>query len=178
MKFGRASCAEAAGAILAHSVQAGATRLKKGIVLSDEDIKALLAAGIADVTVATLGVDDIHEDRAAQQVACSVQGDHTALTEPVAGRVNLVAGMDGLLSVSPDAITAVNSVDEAITLATLPPFARVRQGALLATVQIIPYGVSRQSVEAAIPAAGSAALNVLPFHATTFDLILPPTPGF
>ena len=178
MKFGRVPCAEAGGLILAHSVQAGAARLQKGSVLSDADIGALLAAGIAEVTVAALEADDIHEDRAAQLVARSLQGWHTSLTEPVAGRVNLVAAVDGLLSVKPDAITAVNGVDEAITLATIPPFARVRKGALLATIKIIPYGVSRQSVEAAVAAAGTGALNILPFKAKTFDLILTRTPGF
>ena len=51
MKSRRVACADAGGLILAHSVQAGAAHLQKGTVLSDADIKTLLAAGVADVTV-------------------------------------------------------------------------------------------------------------------------------
>lgn len=178
MKFGRVPTGRTAGLILAHSVQAGPKRLKKGSVLSDADIKILLHAGIAEVTVAELDADDIHEDQAARLVGEHLLGTHISMTAPVAGRVNLVAGADGVLSVKPDIITAVNTVDEAITLATLPEFARVWKGTLLATIKIIPYGVARQSLEAAIAAAGPDALKVSPFASGSYDLILTRTPGF
>lgn len=178
MKFGRVPSARAGGLILAHSVRAGAERLKKGSVLSDADIRILVEAGVPDVTVATLEAGDIHEDSAAQLVGQALQGAHMSLTEPFAGRVNLVAEADGVLSLRPEAVTAVNSVDEAITLATLPAFARVRKGTLLATIKIIPYGVARQSLEAAIGVAGADALTVVPFLPRTYDLILTSTPGF
>ncbi len=177
MKFGAVPTGQAAGLILAHSVLAGTKRLKKGCVLSDADIAVLAEAGVSEVTVAILGADDLQEDSAARQVGQSLLGANMSMTEPVAGRVNLVAGVDGVLLLRPEIIIAVNSLDEAITLAVLPNFARVRRGMLLATVKIIPYGVARHSVEAAVAAAGADAITVAPFQSKTYDLILTRTPG-
>lgn len=177
MKFGPVPVAQAAGLILAHSVQAGSVRLKKGSILADADIAALTAAGIADVTVAEPGADDVPEDRAAQVLGQALQGAHISLTPPVAGRVNLVAETDGVLSLTPAVISAINAVDEALTLATLPPWARVRKGMLLATVKIIPYCVSRASLDAAVAAVAPDALRLLPFKPMTYDLILTRTPA-
>ena len=52
MQFGPVPTATAEGCILAHSLQAGALRLRKGRVLGADDIASLTAAGIAEVTVA------------------------------------------------------------------------------------------------------------------------------
>lgn len=178
MKFGTVPTSEAAGLILAHSVQAGAARLKKGCILRDADVVTLLGAGIAEITVAEPQAGDIHEDRAAHLVADALRGPHISLTAPLAGRVNLVAASDGILSLRSEVIKTVNRIDESITLATLPDFARVRKGMLLATVKIIPYGAARQSVEAVLAESGSDVLSVLPFVPKTYDLILTRTPGF
>ena len=59
MEFGPVPTPSAAGALLAHSLSAGALRLKKGRRLSEEDVAALAAAGIAEVTVARLAPDDL-----------------------------------------------------------------------------------------------------------------------
>lgn len=178
MKFGTVPTSESAGSILAHSVQAGAARLKKGCILRDADVVTLLGAGIAEITVAQLEAGDIHEDRAAQVVAEALRGPHISLTKPLAGRVNLVATADGVLSLKPEVVTAVNRNNEAITLATRPDFAHVRQGMLLATVKIIPYGAPCRSVKAVLAEAGSEALAVVPFVPKTYDLILTRIPGF
>ena len=42
-----------------------------------------------------------------------------------------------------DHIDALNAVDESITIATLPPYAVVDEGAMVATVKIIPFAVPR-----------------------------------
>ncbi len=57
MIFGRMTLAEAAGAILAHTLKAGARTLKKGRILTEEDIAALSEAGIAEVVAARLEPD-------------------------------------------------------------------------------------------------------------------------
>lgn len=178
MKFGDILTAQAKGRILAHSMQAGPVRLKKGAVLSAEDIQVLLDANIDQVTVASLGVDDIPEDKAAGQIGASLVGPNMSLSQPVAGRVNLVSDADGVFTLSPDKIAAINAVDEAITLATLPNFARVRKGMLLATIKIIPYGVARQLVDQVIKLACADMLALAPFKPRVFDLILTKTDGF
>jgi molybdenum cofactor cytidylyltransferase len=54
-----------------------------------------------------------------------------------------------LALVNGSSITAINGLDESITLATMPPYARVRSGQMLATIKIIPFAAPRVLVEAA-----------------------------
>ena len=54
MKFGSFSLDQAQGAILAHAVQLDGTALKKGHVLSAQDIELLHTAGILKVIAAKL----------------------------------------------------------------------------------------------------------------------------
>ena len=65
-----------------------------------------------------------------------------------------------MLRVDAAAVAALNAVDPAITLATLPDFARVRPRQMVATVKIIPYGVAARAGGARRRAAGAGALRV------------------
>ena len=157
MKFGAVPIADAEGAILAHSVKLADTWLRKGQPISAGDITALKAAGIAAVTVARLAAGDLGEDDAARIIGAAAG---LAATPPHAGRVNLVAAEAGVLAVSAAAVNAVNAVHPAITLATLPPYARVAKGQLLVTIKIIPYSAPQAAVaKAAAEIAGAFRLH-------------------
>ena len=69
MKFGDVPIGDAAGAILAHGARRGAVSLKKGRILSPDDIAALRDAGVASVWAARLEADDVGEDGAAARIA-------------------------------------------------------------------------------------------------------------
>jgi molybdenum cofactor cytidylyltransferase len=150
MKFGPAATADAAGAILAHSVKAGERTLRKGTRLRPEDIERLAAGGVAEVIVARLDADDVHEDAAAARLAEAVAGEGVRVDEAFTGRSNLFAEAAGLLVVDGEAIDAFNRVDPGITLATLPRFAAVEAGRMVATVKIIPFAVPKAAVAAAL----------------------------
>jgi molybdenum cofactor cytidylyltransferase len=156
MKFGPVPVADALGAILAHSADLSAgRRLRKGKVLTADDIAAFAACGIADVVVAQLDADDLHEDVAAQTLAQAFV-PHTnslRLTKATTGRVNVVATAPGIFCCDEAAIKAVNGVDPMITIATLPQFQRVVAGDLVATIKIISYAVTQHNVNAAVAAA-------------------------
>src|SRR5260221_11869889 len=62
MKFGEIPVADAAGAILAHSVKLAGRAMRKGRVLSAEDVAALAEAGLTTVIVAGLGADELRRD--------------------------------------------------------------------------------------------------------------------
>src|SRR5438034_4761035 len=66
MKFGDVPVAEAVGAILAHSLRLGTAVLKKGRVLSPEDVALIAAAGLDHIVAARLDPGDIREDEAAR----------------------------------------------------------------------------------------------------------------
>ena len=141
MKFGRVATAAGEGLILAHAVRAPGLVLRKGEVIGEGDVLALERAGIATVIGARLEEDDVAENAAALRLAQHVAGAEVRLDRPFTGRCNLIADAAGLLCVDAAAIDAINAVDEAITVATLPPYAAVTEGEMIATVKIIPFAV-------------------------------------
>ncbi len=179
MKFGQIPTLDAAGAILAHSQKLpGGRVLKKGHVLTGSDLDDLLAAGRVEVIVALPAPDDIGEDMVAAAIAAALCGDGLRCAAPFTGRCNLVAGAAGLVHFTPATIHALNQVDEAITLATLPPFARVAAGDLVATVKVIPFAVPRATVEAAMHSIGPApVIRLAPFRPLRAALIQTTLPG-
>lgn len=172
MRFGPVPVAQALCAVLAHSVPLAGGRLRKGKLLDAADLAALAAAGLTEVTVARLDHDDIAEDEAALQIARAlpVEGAGLELRAVGTGRVNIHARGPGLLSLRAEAVHALNTVDPAITVATLPPLARVTTGEMVATVKIIAYGVAAHAVARAA-ALGQGALDHLPPQMRTATLI-------
>ena len=122
MLFGPTPLGEAEGAILAHSVKQGRIAFKKGRILSADDLKRLAEAGVAEVIAARLEDGDVHEDEAATQLAEAALGSGASLTAAFTGRCNLVAETAGLLVVDRETLDAANAVDEAVTIASLPPY--------------------------------------------------------
>lgn len=171
MRFGPMPVREAEGALLAHSLQLVGRRLGKAHRLTARDVELAACSGLDSLVVARLDSTDILEDDAGVQLGHVLSGRCLRAAAPVHGRVNLIAETDGLLIFGPDAVIDLNLVDEAITLGTLPPFARVRRGDVVATIKIIPYAVSSQLLASAIVAARSASLRIAPFRPTMVDLI-------
>ncbi|PWC55550.1 molybdopterin-binding/glycosyltransferase family 2 protein [Azospirillum sp. TSO22-1] len=166
MYFGPVPVAEAAGTILVHSVRKSCLILKKGRVLSAEDVAALEAAGFATVTVARPDASDVGEDEAATRVAAALRGGNLSVAAAFTGRVNLFAEAAGLVVLDRARLEAVNLADESVTIATLPAFAQVVPGQMVATVKIIPFAAPRAAVERgeAALAEGGAALRVAPYR--------------
>ncbi len=182
MFFGAVPTHEAVGAVLAHSIQFGRTKLRKGRCLSAEDIAAISEAGIAELTVARLDEGDMDEDAAASAVAAALVSEGAAggfsVSAPFTGRVNLFAEAPGVVRIDATAVAALNAVDPAITLATLPDFARVQARQMVATVKIIPYGIEAVKVARAANVLGASSLRLHRFGAMRGSLILTRTPGF
>jgi len=159
----------ASGWSLAHSVTADGRKFAKGTCLSQEHIKALLAAGVQTVHAFRLEVDDIDEDAAAHRGACHLAGGMLRVGRATRGRCNLYAEADGLLVIG-DRVAAFNAADEALTVATLPNHAVVRASQLVATVKVIPYGIAEDRLESALQAA--SALTVAPFSDFTVHFLV------
>ena len=148
MKFGRIATETAEGAILAHSIAVSGRRYKKGHVLGADDVKRLGEAGHADVMAARLEPGDVAEDRAAQTVADACIGPGAKTNAAFTGRCNLYAETAGVAVIDTERIDAINLVDEAVTIATVPAFETVEPGQMLATVKIIPFAAPEAVVEA------------------------------
>ncbi len=176
MRFGPVPTRDAVGGIVAHAVKEGDLVLRKGTRITQEHVRALLAANVAEITVALVDADDVPEDDAAAELAAAVIDVEVVSEKPFTGRVNLFAASAGLLLVDEAKINAVNAIDESITIATLPRFRRVEAGEMVATVKIIPFAIGRPLLERAV-AAGAAAIRVAPFTSKRVAVISTLLPG-
>ncbi|HJN04861.1 MAG TPA: molybdopterin-binding/glycosyltransferase family 2 protein [Alphaproteobacteria bacterium] len=174
MEFGRIATDSAEGAILAHGVRLDGTVFKKGRVLSADDIAHLRAGGIETVMAARLGAGDLAEDEAAALLAEATAGPGVRASAPFTGRANLYAAAAGIVRFDPRRLMQFNSVDDSITMATVPDFAHIEAGQMLATVKIIPFAAPRKAVEraCAIAAEDTPLLRVAHFKARKAGLVL------
>ncbi len=181
MIFAALPLEECVGAILAHSQRVGAEMFKKGRLLTGADIAALRQSGLARITVARLEAGDVGEDEAARRLAEALAGanPNLKLDPAFAGRVNIHAAAAGILSLDKAAIDAFNAVDEAVTLATLPPFSAVSAGQMVATIKIIPYAVPASVLDQALAAivGAPAFLDLHPYRPRRIALIQTELPG-
>jgi len=180
MRFGETPIDEATGAILAHSLRANGINFAKGRRLSAEDVGRLKAAGASSVIAARLDASDMHEDEAAEKLARTLAGEGIDVTAPFTGRCNHFAREAGLAVVDHERIDALNELHESVTVATLPPFARVTPRQMVATVKIIPYAAPKEAVHRAIDVAKSAnrpLVSVKPFRPMRAGLVQTRLPG-
>lgn len=171
MKFGLVPVAQAAGAILAHSMQAAQRpyemqlcyRVPKGTVLTQTHLQDLVQEGHEHLSVAQLEPGDVEENTAAERLARAIVPDAKwqgiRIAAAGAGRVNLYAEHCGVVLVDAAAVHRLNAADPMITLATVPPFHRVDAGGMIATIKIIAYAVADPALLHA-ETAGHKALSV------------------
>ena len=177
MKFGPVSPHEALGATAVHTIRQGALVLKKGTVIGLAEVKALEAAGVAQIVVASLEPGDVPEDEAAAAIAAAVAGQGVRIDRAFTGRANLFAEAAGILVVDKDGIDRLNRIDEAITFATLQAFKPVVPGEMIATVKIIPFAVGDASRTAALAVAKPSFLRVAPYKIKKVGVISTLLPG-
>ena len=177
MTFEDIATAHALGSIAAHAVRRETLLVRKGEVIDAPRHAALLAAGVGRVTGARLEPGDVGEDAAAAALARTACGPHGRVDRAFTGRANLFAESAGVLIVDAAAVDAVNAIDEAVTLATLPPFRAVVAGEMVATVKIIPFAVPLATLGAAQGAARAGMLRVAPYAQKRVGVISTFLPG-
>lgn len=175
MKFGPVRVGEAEGAILAHAVKQGDLVLKKGTILDESALARLRAAGVDMVVAARPEADDVGEDAAALALAQAMAGSGIRVDRPATGRANLFVEAGGVLHIDAAAIDAINAMDEAITVATLPVLKPVVAGEMVGTVKIIPFAVPRSLLARAMPRA--PALSLSPYGAKRVAVVSTLLPG-
>jgi molybdenum cofactor synthesis domain-containing protein len=124
--------------------------------------------------VIDLAEDEIHENEAAAIMAEALAGEGIVWKdEPREGKINLLAGRDGLFSVKSAALAAFNMVDE-VMCATLHNHTQVKKGDLVAGTRAIPLVMKRAPVEraAAIAKQNGSVLSVLPLRGAKVGLVI------
>ena len=179
MKFGPLPLDEARGATAVHAIRKGEVVLKKGAVITERDIAALRAAGIAEVVVARLDPGDVPEDVAAAKIAAALVDETLSADRAFTGRCNLFARHAGVLVVDKGAVDTLNRVDESVTLATLPAFKPVVAGEMVATVKIIPCAGPEKTCADALSVAARArpVLRIAPYRVKRVGIVSTLLPG-
>lgn len=162
MKFAAFPLDAAEGALIAHSRRVGGRMLKKGTLLDAVAIAGLREAGVAEVIAARLDPGDLLENASADGLADRLEAVGLRRNAATTGRVNLIAETAGLLRVDAEAIDRINLVDEALTVATLPDYAVVAPGDMVATIKVIPFAVA-SDVQTRVEAAAEG--GAFTFHA-------------
>ena len=179
MKFGSVPIAEAVGGTAVHSIRQGDFVLKKGTLIGPAEVAALKTAGVKEITVARLDPGDVSEDQAAADIAAAIAGEGVRADRAFTGRCNLFAESAGILVVDRDAVDALNRIDEAVTLATLPAYKPVVEGEMIATVKIIPFAVAKSARDQAVTAAAKArpVIRVAPYKLRKIGVVSTLLPG-
>ncbi len=170
MEFGPVPLRKAEGAILAHAIRTAAGRLPKGHRLTGQDVAAIGEAGLDTITVARLEPADLDENAAAALISRALASDSLRPGPAANGRCNLYARRAGLALVDGAGVGAANRIDEALTLATLPAFAPVIAGQLVATTKIITFGAAKAKVEE-VAAAAAGTVSIAGFRPQISALI-------
>jgi molybdenum cofactor cytidylyltransferase len=178
MKFGAMAPADAEGAIAVHSIRKAGLVLRKGTQIGKAEIAALANAGISEIVAARLEPGDVSEDVAAAEIAAALAGEGVRVDRAFTGRANLFAEGAGVLVVDRDGVDRINAVDPDITLATLPAFAPVVAGKMIATVKIIPFAVTGSARDEAVSVARTSPLvRVAPYRVRKVGVVSTVLPG-
>jgi molybdenum cofactor cytidylyltransferase len=177
VRFGRFPLNESEGAVSAHELRRPGVTLRKGQTIDAALLAALRELEVSEIVAARLEQGDIGENESAGQIATALAGPHVRAERPFTGRSNLFAEHTGLLVLDAAAVDAINDVDEAITLATLAPWRRVAEGDMVATVKIIPFAVSSDSLKRALEVLRAPILSVAPFRSRKIGVVSTILPG-
>lgn len=179
MRFGPLPLIEAVGAMAAHSLRLPGLVVKKGAVITQEDVHRLGEAGVSEIVAVVLESNDVAEDAAAHRLAEAAAGEGSRVDPPFTGRSNLFSESAGVLLVDKPAIDRINMIDEAITFATLPQFKPVVAGEMVATVKIITYAIGEGRLNQAVEVARGVrgAVRVAPYRLQRIGVISTLTPS-
>ncbi len=138
---------QAIGHILLHNQIGtnGRRVLKKGHILTEQNIAVLQSLGLEQVYVAILDEDDVSENEAAQRLGEIITSDGIITSKATTGRLNFIADQTGLLKIDNQALLTFNE-QTGITLATLPTNSVAQPKTMLATVKIIPYSIPQKTL--------------------------------
>ena len=179
MFFASYDCGSAEGVILAHTIRIPGRTLKKGRVLSVDDLDDLQINGISHISGVRLEVDDVDENQAALEVARALAGPLLEVGKPVAGRCYLYAQRDGLAQIRREVIDSINLCDAGIFIATLSEHAECLQQQAVASIKVIPFAIARRQLDVCLELAGTTAdtLSLQAYQPCSVALILTETPG-
>ncbi|MFV0352944.1 MAG: molybdopterin-binding protein [Oscillospiraceae bacterium] len=144
---------------------------RKGHIVTEEDIPALLKLGKDHLYVWEKQPGMMHENEAAEVLYNICAGPYMQPTPVKEGKIEVVAQVDGLLTVDVERLHAINMLGQ-MMIATRSGNFRVNKGDKLAGTRIIPLLIEESKMQTAQQAAGKEPLLTLhPFHKKKVGII-------
>jgi len=170
---------DAVGEVLCHDMTAiladgfKGVRFKRGHVITEADIPALLDMGKSHVFVWEPEADEVHEDDAAMALTQAMCGPGLQTAGPSEGKMQISASMRGLFCLDREALREINRVGD-YTVACRPGFTPVEAGEKLAGARIVPLVTKRSNVERAVSIAKAhfPVFTVLPYKPLRCGIII------
>ena len=160
---------DAVGQVLCHDItqilpgQFKGRKFKKGHVVKEEDIPVLLSLGKDNLYVWEAVEGMIHENEGAIFLKDIAAGENLEFSEIKEGKIDFIAGIDGLLKIDVDTLLKLNSIDD-IMMATLHNNFEVKKGTKVAGTRVIPLLIEEEKLEEAKKVVGeNKIVSVLPF---------------
>ena len=150
---------DAVGHVLCHDItqiikdEKKGVLFKKGHIVREEDIPALLSVGKEHLFVWEKQEGFLHENEGAQILYKICAGDHMHGTEVKEGKIELIADCDGLLKIRKKQLLEVNSLGEMMIASRHGNFP-VRKGDKIAGTRIIPLVIEKEKMDRAEKLAG------------------------
>lgn len=161
---------EAVGHVLCHDItqiikdEKKGVLFKKGHVVKEEDIPALLSVGKEHLFVWEKQEGILHENEGAEILYEICAGRHMHGTEVKEGKIEVIADCDGLLKINRAALLGVNSLGEMMIASRHGDFP-VKKGDKIAGTRIIPLVIEKEKMDRARETVGREPIfNILPFR--------------
>jgi molybdenum cofactor synthesis domain-containing protein len=169
---------ESIGTVLCHDIteivpgKFKGRAFKKGHIIEESDIPILLRLGKEHLYVWELSQGLLHENEAATRLASAAAGGGIRFSEPVEGKVALIADYSGLLKVNVPLLQEVNAYEQ-IVFATLHSNQFVHSAQRVASCGVVPLVVSEEKISQIenFCHAGSALILVKPLSVRRVGIV-------
>ena len=168
---------DAVGHVLCHDItqiikdKKKGVLFKKGHIVREEDIPALLSVGKEHLYVWEKQEGILHENEAAEILYTISADEHMHGSDIKEGKIELIADCDGVLKIRRDALLAVNRLGEMMIASRHGDFP-VKKGDKIAGTRIIPLVIEKSKMDRAVEAAGSEPIfSILPYHTKKVGIV-------
>lgn len=168
---------EAVGMALCHDItkivpnEFKGRAFKRGHIIRTEDVSELMDIGKDHVYVWNLKDGYVHEDEAALRIAKAISGIGITLTEPIEGKVELIANQDGLLKINKELLLELNMIDN-ISISSIHENQVVKKGKKLAGTRIIPLVIEETVLTELENMCTHPIIEIIPFKPWKVGLIV------
>lgn len=136
MKYQEYNVNQAKGVRLFEAVRLDGMILEKGHILNDEDIIQLKLSGIKRIFGAEMGENDLDYQTALGVIAAKLCGENTTFAVNEDGLCRIVADADGIFVASDDRVAKFNRLSPVLVLNTVPPYAEIKCGEVIAELEL------------------------------------------